>query len=786
MRAVEREGRHDGVKELAVGRLHLVGAAHNAGRRSQGRAAGVFERPAGVEHRLFAHHAGAAHFLHPTETVGDVPIARAQLNRFPPFIFDANVICPDEVVLHRRGLFFQEAGFDGDADAAGDFAVHCAFLPYLILNASDGDAGTDGWADDLPKIETTGPAVQHPAAAAERKARQRCFGVAAALVLAAGAATAQDQPAPPPASPAAAPRAAYVVTFDDAGLDGDLASLLRRASNLAALAEQPPETALGLERRVAADKARLETAMRSQGYYAATVEIVADLAATPTTLRVSASPGPRYVFGATRVDLALDPADAALAAAATRNAALPVGEPAQAAKVLTAQDELINSLRAAGYPFAAVDRQVVVDHDRKTMDVAFAVRPGPAARFGLTTLAGDSGVADDLIMGRIPWRTGERYRPMLLDKARKDIAALGAFDGVAAIPDLSQEAAGVVPVTLRAEPRLRRFIGASALYSSEDGFGLRAWWGHRNLFGRAEKLRVDLATARLGTSTVKAGGLGKTDFNLGAMLEAPDFLARGQSLQVYFRAISENPAAYTRRGQVAGVGLERRLSEGLTARLLVEQDASYVETNTRDYRVGLLGLTGALAWDRSDNPLDPTRGFRVTAELGTWTPFAGSGAGSFASAAVEGRVYHDFSGDGGAVLAGRLGLATLLAQKLADVPPHRRLYAGGGASVRGYAAQMAGPRDAAGDPTGGLTRIDAGTEVRVKVADSIGVVPFVDAAMVGDAALGGFDDGLRVGAGLGVRYYTDFGPLRADLAFPFGRERNDSLMQLYVSFGQAF
>lgn len=626
----------------------------------------------------------------------------------------------------------------------------------------------------MPKIETRRGTVQH-------------YAVAAALVgiLAAGAVLAQDPPAAPNHAAQTA-ATAYAVVFDDAGLDGETADLLRRASNLTALADQPPETAAGLDRRIAADKARLESALRSQGYYAAAVGISADMAAKPIALRISAAPGPRYKFGATRLEWAPAPAESDLAEVAAKAAKLPDGDPALAAKVLAAQEELLAALRAAGYPFAAVDRQAVVDHDRKIMETSFVARPGPAARFGATTLAGDSGVADGLILGRIPWREGDRYRPDLLDKARKDVAALGTFDGVAAIPDLSQGAAGVVPVTVRAEPRLRRFIGASALYSSDEGFGVRAWWGHRNLFGGAERLRVDFATARLGTSTVKAGGLDKTDFQLGAQLEVPDFLVRGQNLQLYFRAVSENPAAYTRRGQLAGVGLERRFSERLTGKLAVEQDASFVETNTTDYRVALVGVTGAAAWDSSDNPLDPTRGYRLTAELGAWTPFAGSGAKAFGLASVEGRAYHDLFGDGDAVLAGRLGLASLTAQKLSDVPPHRRLYAGGGASVRGYAAQMAGPRDALGDPTGGLSRIDAGAEVRVKVAESIGVTPFIDAALVGDSSLGGFDDGVRAGAGLGVRYYTDFGPLRADLAFPFGRESNDSLLQLYISFGQAF
>ena len=42
-------------------------------------------------------------------------------------------------------------------------------------------------------------------------------------------------------------------------------------------------------------------------------------------------------------------------------------------------------------------------------------------------------------------------------------------------------------------------------------------------------------------------------------------------------------------------------------------------------------------------------------------------------------------------------------------------------------------------------------------------------------------------AGVGVRYFTGFGPLRADIAFPLNRRSDvDDTFQFYVSFGQAF
>ncbi|HUT57967.1 MAG TPA: BamA/TamA family outer membrane protein, partial [Phycisphaerae bacterium] len=42
-------------------------------------------------------------------------------------------------------------------------------------------------------------------------------------------------------------------------------------------------------------------------------------------------------------------------------------------------------------------------------------------------------------------------------------------------------------------------------------------------------------------------------------------------------------------------------------------------------------------------------------------------------------------------------------------------------------------------------------------------------------------------AGIGVRYYTEFGPLRVDFAVPLNRRRGiDGRFQFYVSIGQAF
>ena len=74
---------------------------------------------------------------------------------------------------------------------------------------------------------------------------------------------------------------------------------------------------------------------------------------------------------------------------------------------------------------------------------------------------------------------------------------------------------------------------------------------------------------------------------------------------------------------------------------------------------------------------------------------------------------------------------------LLDVPPQRRFYVGGGGTLRGFDYQSQSPHNAEGDIIGGLSYVAASAEARIKITDTIGVVPFVD---VGTASAGDVPD----------------------------------------------
>ena len=105
--------------------------------------------------------------------------------------------------------------------------------------------------------------------------------------------------------------------------------------------------------------------------------------------------------------------------------------------------------------------------------------------------------------------------------------------------------------------------------------------------------------------------------------------------------------------------------------------------------------------------------------------------------------------------------------------------------MRGYGFQSIGPRDPNNDPIGGRSLAELSGEARIKLFGSFGLVPFLDAGNIYTGELPDFS-GLRFGTGLGVRYYSNFGPIRVDVGTPINPQPGDARVAVYVSLGQAF
>jgi translocation and assembly module TamA len=151
---------------------------------------------------------------------------------------------------------------------------------------------------------------------------------------------------------------------------------------------------------------------------------------------------------------------------------------------------------------------------------------------------------------------------------------------------------------------------------------------------------------------------------------------------------------------------------------------------------------------------------------------------------ITGASYFDVSGDGRSVIALRGLVASILGGSNLDVPPDQRLYAGGSATIRGYAYQSIGPQFPNGDPVGAKS-VDAATfEFRQRIGEDWGAAAFIDTGQASTDVP--FTGALHTGVGAGVRYYTPLGAARVDFAVPLRHDPGGDAFEFYIGLGQAF
>ena len=551
----------------------------------------------------------------------------------------------------------------------------------------------------------------------------------------------------------------------------ELRDLLTRTSRLEALRQEPPLSPAALGRRAEDDVARLTEVLRSQGFYAATVATRVE-AGEPAVVHVTVDPGPVYVLADYTVVYVGNPADGL--PADMEGLDLHAGMPAKATPVDAAQHRLLRQLAERGRPLATVaDRRVLVDHKDATMVVTLTVDPGPPAAFSTVSFRGLSEVAGDYVARFVVWQPGEPYDSGKVDDLRARLAATDLFESVSVEPAAAVEADGGLPLTVTVAEAPRRSVGLGASYASDEGFSLDASWEHRNLLGRGESLKVD-------------GKLGEVVQSLAVAGRKPDVLRLDQDLVATAEARLQDSEAFRESTVTTFAGVERKLGQDWSVRggPAFEYTDQSDNQGSRTFKLASLPLSAKR--DTTDSLLDPTEGSRLALSLAPYQGLFGRDV-TFVGSEVSGSAYRALDDARRFVVAGRFRLASVAGESTADIPANKRLYAGGGGSIRGYGLQLVGPLDGEKEPLGGRSAVEVGGELRLRLIENVGIVPFIEGGNVYDDAVPeAFTDALWA-AGLGLRYFTPIGPLRLDIAFPLnGRDGTDDAYQFYVSLGQAF
>ena len=547
--------------------------------------------------------------------------------------------------------------------------------------------------------------------------------------------------------------------------------------------------------RARADRDLIGQLLRLYGYYDALVtqtvskgDAAASEARTDIAVRFDIEPGTRYRFGA--IDLGRLDQTGADYARLRGGFAIVTGDPLDNDTIVAQRTGLDTALGESGYAFAKVGApDLLIDHKREQGDLTIPVEPGSAYRFGEIVSGNPDFLSARHLRDIARFRRGDLYQRTGQEDLRRAILATGLVASATVTPRETAPSAaagqpGEVALDVAMVPGPLRTVTGLAGYETGDGFRLEGSWEHRNFFPPEGMLRV-------------RGVAGTKEQLAGTTVRWNNWHGRDQVLTLDLYANTVKRDAYTARTLAFTTTFEKLTtllfqkpwiwSAGLEVLATQERESAVggqsVPRNT--YFVTALPVRGAL--DYSDNLLDPTRGWRGSLRVSPEVSKQQDGP-----TATYARIQFDLSAyqavAGRVVLAARARVGSIPGTALANIAPSRRFYAGGGGSVRGYGYQEIGPRNTAGDPSGGRSLVELAVEARIGTGlldGAVELVPFLDAGTVAESITPTLS-GLRYGAGLGLRYKTGFGPIRIDVGAPLNPRPGDSRVTVSVALGQAF
>jgi translocation and assembly module TamA len=538
-----------------------------------------------------------------------------------------------------------------------------------------------------------------------------------------------------------------------------------------------------IKRRAEADRELVERLLRISGYYDAIVlNRFAEKPGGDIVVTFAVTAGPQYRLDAVSLT-GVDKAEGEDPIRLRESFGLQSGDIINSDAIVEEKARLDTDMAESGYAFAESSQpELTIDHAEREGDLDIIVTPGGKYVFGSILLESTElfGPEHAALIARFD--EGDLYQLSEVEDFRRALIATGLVSTVTLEPVASEDKPGVVDLATNITPAPLRTISGAVGYGTGEGLRSEVSWEHRNMFPPEGLIRLTgvMATQeQSGSITYRRNNFRRRDNVLNGQVALSNV---------------DNSAFEARTFSVSG-SIERQSnlifqkkwnwSAGIELLASQERDIDGDNQTTSRETFFIGALPANLAYDGSDDLLDPTTGFRLSARI---SPEASLQSGSFfyVRSQIDGSAYFPVSEK--IVLAGRARFGSIVGAGSNRIAPSRRLYSGGGGSVRGFGFQRIGPRDVNNDPSGGRSLVEFSLEARVRLdlfGGNFGVVPFIDAGNVYTESLPDFS-GLRYGTGLGVRYYSDFGPIRVDVGTPINPQPGDSRIAVYVSLGQAF
>lgn len=429
-----------------------------------------------------------------------------------------------------------------------------------------------------------------------------------------------------------------------------------------------------------------------------------------------------------------------------------------------------------GYADARVETSIV-ETGAGQVAVAYNITEGTKSYISKVNISGNSITKDEVIRRELPFAPGEELNTVKIEAGKNRLQNLNYFSTVD-VRNTPTTEPGYKDVDINVAEQSTGTVNFGAGFSSIDSitgfiqvtqtnFDIRDWKDFR---GGGQRFNTN----------IRAGALRR---DVTVSWTEPWFLGRELALTV--EAFFHNLYYLSNFFNQTNVGL----SSGLRKRL---GEHSYIESTYTLQQIKVQGIASGASpliaqeagsyiqskvdanfvHDTRDSVFITRSGHKLEAGL----LFSGLGGDvPVYGGNIGGQQYFNLPGDTILSFEGMFRFVNSWGNK--RVPIFERQFLGGANNLRGFTYRHAGPKDATGEPIGGLTSIYASSEFSVPVRitanseKSPRVVFFGDIGTINGATGATTGNGLIYSdAGIGLRLFLPVGPIRVDYAVPIGKD----------------
>jgi translocation and assembly module TamA len=398
--------------------------------------------------------------------------------------------------------------------------------------------------------------------------------------------------------------------------------------------------------------------------------------------------------------------------------------------------------------------------------VTLILDTGPRYFFGVTTFEGAGRYGDLFLRRYLTYRPGDVFSYSRLAATHLNLINSDRFKSAIVTPEKQKAAALRVPVLIKLEPSETRRLRFGIGYGTDTGPRLTIGYRDLDIFGTNHEFNTTLNISQ------KLQGLG-------ANYIMPDSRDIDSYTEIKLNIKREDVTTYTNKLVSLEGDRTRSIGKGqiLSLYLRMQKENFTVGDERGDSRLVLPGMR--LSGQHFDSLIRPRNAYRYEIDLRGTHRLMGSNT-AFFQIVAEGNKITPLPWKMSLLTRVKAG-ATFQNDPIEKLPVSMRFFAGGDRSVRGYAYQSLGPKDAAGNVVGGKNILVGSIELEKALFGDWGAAIFYD---VGNSFNSLSSVTLFQGAGVGIRYYTRFGTAKLDVARQIGID--NPKFRLHFNVGAEF